>query len=146
VSHASQKGANVRDLHNSIDVAVTLAAASVDAPADGTGIDLSDANAAEVIIALGTIGGTDTPGFTVQVQESDEAAANFTKVADDDLLGGGGEIAVAAANDAQAHTRGYIGNKQYVRVAVTAETGTNPAIPMSAVVVKHRLRHIGTAA
>jgi len=31
-------------------------------------------------------------------------------------------------------------------VAVTAETGTNPAIPMSAVVVKHRLRHIGTAA
>lgn len=136
----------MRDLHNNIDVETTLAAAAVSAPGNGTGIDLSDANAAEVIVALGTIGGTASPGFTVQVQESDEAAANFTVVADDDLLGGGGELTVAAANDDQVHTRGYIGNKQYLRVAVTAETGTDPTIPLSAVVVKHRLRHIGTAA
>ena len=136
----------MRDLHNNIDVAVTLAAAAVDDPANGTGVDLSDANAAEVIIAVGTIGGSASPGFTVQVQESDESAANFTKVADGDLLGGGGELESTAANADEADTRGHNGNKQYVRVAVTAETGTSPTIPMSAVVVKHRLRHIGAAA
>src|SRR5690606_11763525 len=107
---------------------------------------LSDANAAEVIVTAGTIGGSASPSVTVQVQESDEAAANFTKVADGDLLGGSGELVIDAANDAQAHARGYIGNKQYLRVAISAVGGTSPTIPLAAVVVKHRLRHIGTAA
>lgn len=136
----------MRDLHNNIDVETTLAAAAVSAPGNGTGIDLSDANAAEVIVTAGTIGGSASPSVTVQVQESDEAAANFTKVADGDLLGGTGELVIDAANDAQAHARGYIGNKQYLRVAISAVGGTSPTIPLAAVVVKHRLRHIGTAA
>lgn len=132
----------MRDIHNSIEFTPSLANAAVTATANGTSIDLAGAEAAEVIIDAGTVGGT-TPVFTVEVQESDASGSGFAEVAAGDLLGGSGELTIDAANDAQIHTRGYIGNKRYLRVAVTAVSGTSPTIPLSAVVMQHRLRHLG---
>jgi hypothetical protein len=128
------------DLKNNIGIARTLAAATrtdPSVPVNGTGVDLAGYDSALVIIEAGAVGGTSSPSFTFQVQESDNNT-DFTAVADADL--DGTEPVIAAANDDQIHVIGYKGIKRYIRVSITAKVGTDPALPCSATVLRGRPR------
>lgn len=120
-----------RDLVNNVDVVESLAPASRTATANGTGVDLRDFNSATVIIELGAAGGT-SPSFTFEVQESDDDST-YTAVADADLLGDDEPVATEAAAPVKI---GYSGTKRYLRVAITAVSGTSPTLLCAASVVR----------
>lgn len=134
----------MRDLYNSLAPAQSIVPQAITATANGTGVDLSGYEAADILIDLGTFAGT-SPTATVKIQESSDNST-FTDVATADLLGGAGSIAVDTTNDAQIHERSYIGDLQYVRVIVSAIGGTSPSLPMGASVVRGLARHLGTQA
>ena len=124
------------DIKNSLDVLGSLAPASRTTTANGTGVDLANYDAACVVINAGTAGGT-TPSFTFEVQESDDNST-FTAVANADL--DGTEPVVTTANDDTIYTIGYHGIKRYIRVAITAASGTTPTLLSSAVVIRGKGR------
>lgn len=127
-----------RDLYNSVSPASSIVAQAVTATVNGTGVDLQGFESADVLIDLGTFAGT-TPTATIQIQESDDNST-FTAVAAADLIGGALPATIDPTNDVALYERGYIGTKRYIRVAVTAVTGTSPSLPMSAVVVRGHAR------
>ena len=116
----------MRDLKNNISVQQSLAPASQTAAVDGASIDLQGFNSACAVIDAGAIGGT-TPSFTFEVQESDDDAA-FTAVADTDLEG----VEPVLTAGGSVTRVGYTGSKRYLRVAITAATGTTPTLLCSA--------------
>lgn len=121
-----------REIKSEIDIDQSLAPAARVATANGVGVDLRDFDSAMVAIDAGVAAGT-TPSFTFEVQESDDNVT-YTAVADTDL--DGTEPAITGANDEQIHLIGYKGVKRYIRVAITAVTGTSPSLPCSATVVR----------
>ena len=80
--------------------------------------------------------------LTVGWQESDVEGSGYSDIAAADLTGGNDGVVIDdAAEDAVVVQRGYIGSKRYVR-AYVAFTGTHTnGTPISALVVKHYLRH-----
>lgn len=120
-----------RDLVNNVDVVESLAPASRTAAANGTGVDLRGFESATVVINLGAAGGT-SPSFTFAVEESDDNSA-FTAVADADLMGDAEPVVTAAGAPVKI---GYKGGKRYLRVAITAVSGTSPTLLCSASVVR----------
>lgn len=125
------------DLKNDVNVASSLRPASQAAAVNGAGVDLTGHDGVMVVLDLGAIGGT-TPSFTFQVQDSDDNST-FAAVAAD-FLRDGQPAAFTTGN--QVVRIGYHGVKRYVRVAITAATGTAPTLVCSATVVrgKGRLR------
>lgn len=121
-----------RDLYSNLSVVQSLAPASRTATANGTGVDLRGYDSAAAVIDAGLAGGT-SPSFTFELQESDDNST-FTAVADADL--DGTEPAVTTANDEQIHLLGYKGTKRYLRVAITAVTGTSPTLLCGATVMR----------
>lgn len=101
----------------------TVNGAAVDNAADGENF-----GGAMIIIHAGTAGGT-TPSFTFEVQDSPD---NSTWTAVDASLLDGAEPVVTTANDEQVHLIGYLGIKRYLRVAITAVSGTTPTLLCSA--------------
>lgn len=104
----------------------SLAPASRTATVNGASADLRGYDSALVVINRGAAGGT-TPSFTFEVQESDDDST-FTAVADGDL--DGTEPVVTAAG--VPVEIGYKGVKRYLRVAITAVSGTAPTLLCSA--------------
>ena len=127
-----------RDLYNKVSPASSILARTVTATVNGIGVDLQGYESADVLIDLGTFEGT-TPSATIQIQESDDNTT-FTAVAAADLIGGALPATIDTTNDDTLYERGYLGRKRYVRVAVTAISGTGPSLPMSAVVVRGHAR------
>ncbi|MFJ6386442.1 hypothetical protein ACIQJT_02415 [Streptomyces sp. NPDC091972] len=125
------------DLKSHISVAQSLAPASRTAAANGSGVDLAGFDAATVVLDLGAIGGT-TPSFTFEVQESTDNS-NFTAVAAADL--DSGQPAAVTAGGAVVEI-GYRGIKRYLRVAITAASGTTPTLLCSATVVRGKPRKL----
>lgn len=123
-----------QDLYSSLSPASSIAAQTVIAPVNGTGVELSGFVGSDVLIHLGTFGGT-TPTATIQIQESDDNVT-FAPVAATDLIGGALPATIDTTNAATLYERGYLGIKRYLRVAVTAVGGTGPSLPMSAVIVR----------
>lgn len=124
-----------KDLKNNIKVLASLPPANrsdPSVPVNGTGIDRSGYESVLVLAHIGTIGGSASPGQTLEIQESDDNVT-FTAVAAGDL-DGGVLPAIVAANDDTLYEIGYLGRKRYVRVAVTAKTGTTPALIADALV------------
>jgi hypothetical protein len=119
------------DIKAHISVAQSLAPASRTAAVNGTGVDLANFDKAAVVLDLGAIGGT-SPSFTFQVQDSDDNSA-FAAVAAADL--DGGQPAAVTAGGAISEV-GYHGIKRYLRVAITAVSGTSPTLLCSATVVR----------
>ena len=119
-----------RDLKNNVDVVQSLAPASRNAAANGSGVDLKGFNAAMVVFDAGAIGGT-SPSFTFQVEESDDNSV-FTPVADEDLQG---TEPVFTAGDQIARV-GYIGNKRWIRSRLDDVQGTSPTLLCSSSVVR----------
>lgn len=125
------------DLKSSISVAQSLTPASRTAAVNGTGVDLTGYDAATVVLDLGAAGGT-TPSFTFEVQDSADNAA-FAAVAAADL--DSGQPAAVTAGGAVVEI-GYRGVKRYLRVAITAASGTTPTLLCSATVVRGKPRKL----
>lgn len=123
------------DIKNHLAVASSLRPASQTAAVNGSGVDLAGYDAAAVLLDLGAIGGT-TPSFTFEVQDSADNAT-FAAVSAANL--DGGQPAAFTAGDSIT-TIGYRGIKRYVRVAITAATGTSPTLVCSATVVRGKGR------
>jgi hypothetical protein len=123
-----------RDLYNNITAAASIGAQAVTAALNGSSVDMANYASAVVLLDLGTFAGT-TPSATIQIQESDDNST-FTAVAAADLHGGALPGTIDTTNDAQLYERGYIGQKRYLRVAITAIAGTGPSLPLSAVIVR----------
>lgn len=137
-----------RDLHNNISVVASIApiVGNNDTEGTGVGVDLADVEAAEMIFEFGISGDTLSGALSVLpvLQESDTLGSGYTDVAAADLLGSL-TIIDDPAEDPAVQAVGYTGNKRYIRAFVDF-TGTHTnGIPISAVAVLHRRRHIGTA-
>lgn len=126
-----------RDLEGSVDFIQSLAPASRTVAVSGASADLRDYKSAMAVISAGAAGGT-TPSFTFEVQESDDDAT-FTAVADTDL--NGTEPVITAGN--AVYRIGYHGFKRYVRVAITAVSGTSPTLLCEAGVLRGE-PHLGS--
>lgn len=120
----------MRDLKSNIKPVQSLIPANRTAAANGTGIDLAGFNSAVVVFSTGAIGGSASPTFTFEVQESDDNSA-FTAVAAADLRGTA--PVVTAAN--QLAEVGYLGNKRYIRAALKTVSGTSPTLDCNANVI-----------
>lgn len=117
------------DQKNNLQPATGLSATlSGTTPSKGNIINMAGFDALTFAVQTGTVTDAGTAsGFAFEVQESaDTADANFTAVADADLLGL--ESALTVTDDAKDNTIigsiGYIGSKQYVRIVATGTTGT----------------------
>lgn len=120
----------MRDLKSNISYSETLAPASRTAAVNGTGVDLAGYESASVVIEAGAAGGT-TPSFTFEVQDSDDNTT-FAAVPNADLQGTEPVVTAAGA----PVKVGYLGTKRYLRVAITAVSGTGPTLVCAAGVVK----------
>lgn len=130
------------DMRNPAEYALALSATlSGTTTAEGDLIDMQGWNALTITVATGTVTDAGTAsGFSFEVQESDDTAdANFTAVADADLIGAESDLTVTADgdDDKMVGTIGYRGSKRYVRLTATGTTGTN------AVVNCHAIKHVG---
>lgn len=101
-------------------------------PAKGNIVYVGDHGAATFGLIAGTVtdAGTAT-GITWVIQESDTTAdADFTAVADVDLVGteAGLAITLDTADGAPVGLIGYVGSKAYVRAVATGTTGTDAAV------------------
>ena len=127
----------MKDLKNNIALSQSLAPASRNASANGTGVDLQGSESAVVMFSLGALtDGTHTP----KVQESDASGSGYTDVAAADLIG---SLSAMTANSIQQV--GYIGNKRYIRAVLTVAGATTGALS-SAVVIESNARHKGGVA
>lgn len=110
-------------------ISATLSGAT---PSAGNIVDVTDYAAATFLYQTGAV--TDAgaaAGFSVEIQESDTtAAADFSAVADADLVGTEASLAVTddGTDSVAIGSIGYIGTKKYVRAVVTGTTGTNAVV------------------
>lgn len=128
-----------RDLASNIDTASSLTPRAATAVVNGAGVDIGKHRGATVLIDLGAFAGT-SPSATVEVQESDDNTT-FAAVAAADMIGGAVPT-IDATTDEQTLERGYLGTKRYVRVAITAISGTGPSLPICALVVRSHARNL----
>lgn len=120
----------MHDLKSNIKVAQSLAPISRNAAANGVGVDTLGFNSVAFVFASGAIGGTATPTFTFEAQESADNTT-FTAVSAVDMRGTNPVVTAAGATS----TVSYIGNKRYVRAALKTVAGTSPTLDCSALVL-----------
>lgn len=112
----------MRDLANNIGAVPAIAPAVLAATTTGDPIDLAGFGSVAVVINAGAIAGDGN--FTAKLQESDTTTGgDFTDVAAADLTG----TLPASLAAASAVKVGYVGNKRYVRVLITKNSGTSIA-------------------
>jgi len=126
-----------RDLYSNISPATSLAPQVATATGDGAAVDLTGFESATVLLTLGNFGGT-SPTATVKIQSSPDNSA-WTDVAAADLIGGA-LPSLTGSNDSTTYSRGYRGDVRYLRVIISAVGGTDPTLPVSAVVVRSHAR------
>jgi len=120
---------------------VSLVPDQYTAAGNGSGVDTKGAEAAMISVITGAFGGT-APTASFKVQESNDNAT-FTDVADSDLVGATGNTSGVALAASSAVRIDYIGLQRYVRVAISAVTGTTPVIRLGGNVLLAHLRHAG---
>ena len=124
------------DMRNNAECALALSATlSGTTPAVGGAIDMQGWGALTFSVSTGTVtdAGT-TSGFSFEVQESDTVDADYTAVADADLIGTEAALTVTSddADNAMMPSIGYRGSKRYVRIVATGTTGTDAAVTVHA--------------
>lgn len=125
------------DMRNPAEYAMALSATlSGTTPAKGGLIDMQGWEALTFTVSTGTVTDAGTAsGFAFEVQESDDTAdANFTAVADADLIGLESDLTVTSDDDDNVlvGSIGYRGEKRYVRIVATGTTGTDAAVTVHA--------------
>lgn len=112
-----------RDIRSNIAVTQSLAPASRTAGANGTGVDLRDADSAAVIFELGLY----TAGeFTFDIEESDDDVA-YTSVAATELQGSLPTLG-STDDDNVDVVVGYVGNSRYIRAVCATGSPTGDAV------------------
>jgi hypothetical protein len=120
----------MRDLKSNIKVVPTLVPGSRNAAGNGVGVDTLGFNSVAVVFASGAIGGSGSPSFPFEVQESADNI-NFTAVSAVDMRGANPVVTAAGTTTVVS----YIGNKRYVRAALKTVAGTSPTLDCSALVL-----------
>lgn len=147
-----------KDLHNNVHVipvinpaAITAAKAadnnvdlSVGGIAGGSTNQCGPVESCELVAQFGAITGT-TPSATLLVEESVDNST-YTSVAAADLIGGLAPTAVDATFANTVVKRGYRGTQRYVRMRVSAMTGTTPSYTVGISAVLSHVRHVPTPA
>jgi hypothetical protein len=111
----------MRSFDARLDIHQSIAPASYSAAQNGTGVDLIGCDANIVEISTGAFGGT----ATAKIQESAVSGSGYTDVDDSQLVGVTGNASGFALAASSLLALGYIGNKQFVRVILTASTTGN---------------------
>jgi hypothetical protein len=124
-----------RDVRLELDPKVSLVPQSVGGAVTGTGVDLSGAEAALIIVNNGAA----STAATIKVQESADNST-FTDVADTDLIGLTGNSSGVLQTASTVVKVSYIGSQRYVRVNTL--TGASAAL-LSVEIVRAHLRHAG---
>lgn len=123
----------MRDLSHNLGVVQALVPQVLAATDTSAAIDLNGFNSAMVVINTGAIAGSGN--FTAKLQESDTTTSgDFTDVAASDLIGSLPAVLLASSVAKQS----YIGNKRYVRLVTTKNSGTS--IAAGAVIIKGNAR------
>ncbi len=132
---------------------VILPAAAYNADNTPASADLGTAQSATVLIEVG-VGGitfTGTNKIEFVLTHSDEASANFTNVAQADVVGVTGVTngivrSLVAAHGTPSVTKvGYVGRKRYLRLLADFSGTHGAATPLSAIVVTENLDRIAPA-
>lgn len=129
-----------KDLHSNVAVSVSLAPAVRTADTNGTGVDLSKYESAEVIFNVGaegvTLSGTDK--IALELEESDDDVT-YTDVAAADMIGEESAGTVRTLDDnaecPAVYRVGYIGSKRYVRAVLNFSGTHGTGTPIGCVVV-----------
>jgi len=125
----------MRDLVHNLGVVLALSPAVQAATIKGTAIDLKEFGSVMFAINTGAI--ASSGNFTVTVQESDTTTdGDFTDAAASDVIG---STLVNPLTADGSFKVGYIGNKRYVRIVATKNSGTS--IAAGAVAIKGNPRH-----
>lgn len=127
-----------RDMYHNISPVISLAPAARTANEAGAAVDLAGFYGALVVIATGTI----TDGTHTFVVEESVDGTNWAPVDDKELLGT--EPVVEASDSNKAFRIGYLGDKRYIRVAVSVSGASNGGV-YSAVVLRGFPRHAPVA-
>ena len=119
----------MRDLSHNLGVVAALVPQVLAATDTSAAIDLHGFNSAMVVINTGAI--ASSGNFTAKLQESDTTTSgDFTDVAAADLIG----TLPAALLASSVAKQSYIGNKRYLRLVTTKNSGTS--IAAGAVIIK----------
>lgn len=119
----------MRDLSHNLGVVQALVPQVLAATDTSAAIDLNGFNSAMVVINTGAI--VSSGNFTAKLQESDTTTSgDFTDVAAADLIGTLPAVLLASSVAKQS----YIGNKRYLRLVTTKNSGTS--IAAGAVIIK----------
>lgn len=106
-------------------------------PSKGNIIDMRGFESLTFVTYTGIVTDAGTAsGFSFEVQESDTTAdADFTAVADADLLGLESALTVTSDTDDEKliGSIGYIGDKRYVRIVATGTSGTDAVVVVAAI-------------
>ena len=123
---------STRDLRTNISSTQSLAPASRTASANGTGVDLRDADSAVVEFNLGLYTGGE---FTFDVEESDDDAV-YTSVASTELQGSLPTLG-STDDDNTVHLVGYVGDARYIRAVAATGSPTGDAVFGANVITSH---------
>jgi hypothetical protein len=118
----------LRDLSHNLGVVQALVPQVLAATDTSAAIDLLGFDSAMVVINTGAI--VSAGDFTAKLQESDVSGSGYTDVAAADLTG----TLPASLTASGVFKQGYIGNKRYLKLVTTKNSGTSIAV--GAVVVK----------
>ena len=143
----------MKDLSNNISPAVSLAAATRTAAANGTGVDLQGYESATVLVDVGAEGDTLSSSvyFEVSLEESDDDST-YTDVAQAGIVDGtisSGGIFLKLDGTANGNPDsaggifrvGYVGNSRYIRVVLAKSCTHSNGTPLGAMVVRGSARH-----
>lgn len=119
-------------------------------PSAGNIVDVADYQSATFCLGTGVVTDAgDATGIVFAIQESNTtASADFTAVADADLIGLETALTITsdAADGVAVGCVGYRGTKRYVRAVATGSTGTNAVVSGLWVLQKPRYAPKGDAA
>jgi len=109
----------MKDMYSSVAVDTAIVPATLTATTTSSAIDLQGYDGALVIIASGAIGGSGN--FTPKITECATIGGTYTDVVAADLNG----TFPAALSASTAIRVGYRGSKQFIKVVLTLNSGTN---------------------
>lgn len=131
----------MRDQANNLTVRPVIApAANTDlgtTPLVGTVIDRAGYESLTYAIITGTLSDANAT-YAVLVEESDEDDANFTAVADADLIGTEAAAAFNYGDDGETRKIGVVNNKRYTRLTITPTGADSGNSPIAAVAILGR--------
>jgi hypothetical protein len=128
----------MRDLAHNIAVRpVIVPAVNTDlgtTPLVGTVIDRLGFESLTYGIITGTLSDADAT-YAVLMEESDVSNADFTAVADDDLIGTEAAGGFNYGDDGETRKLGYVGNKRFTRLTITPTGANSGNSPIAAVAI-----------